>query len=256
MSSPHPGAGTDCDEEQLAAYGAGELGPEDRSRMAAHLLDCEMCWRQSLTSRAVVAAVQRLWEPAPASLRADLRAAFTEPARRPRPLRSLTAVAAATAMVALIISGVIVATTAYHRDVATAKPAPPLSAAPAELPDRVRAAIAVYTAAMPSSGRPTTVPDLTSIGLRLTSAGAADIAGTSSTCFTYSDPNNLRVGVLVTATPWPRPAAAQPITVGVWATESDGLTLLGGADKAGDQMLVIAADHTIAMTTAAHLEMI
>ncbi|MGX6601683.1 hypothetical protein ACWKSP_06035 [Micromonosporaceae bacterium Da 78-11] len=188
-------------------------------------------------------------------MRADLRAVVTGPARRRRgPPRLLAAVAAAAT--ALIFGGVIVLTTAHHRDVATAKPTPPLSAAPVELPDRIRAAITVYIAATPSSGRPTTVPDLTSIGLRLRSAGAADIAGTSSTCYTYTGASNLRVGVIVTGTPWPRPPAADSIAAGAWAIESDRLTLLGGADKAGDQMLIIAADHTIAMTTAAHLEMI
>ncbi|AGZ40764.1 zf-HC2 domain-containing protein [Actinoplanes friuliensis] len=255
MSGTQPGSSADCDEEQLAAYSAGELGPEERDRIAAHLLDCEACWRQSLTSRAVVTAVQRLWEPAPASLRADLRAAITAPApiRRRLPGR-LTAVL--TASVALVISGMVVLTATQRHDAPTARPATQSPAAAGELPERVRAAIALYATTMPASDRPPAVPDLAPIGLRFSSASVIEVAGTPSTCYTYFDVNDLQVGLLVAATPWPRPTAAESVTAGAWATQSNGLTLLGGADGGGHQMLVIAQDHTIAMTAAAHLRMI
>ena len=159
-------------------------------------------------------------------------------------------------MVALTVSGIVVLTATGHSAAPAARPATQSTPATGELPERVRAAIAVYTTTMPASSRPPAVPDLAPIGLRFSSASVTDVAGTPSTCYTYLDANDLQVGLLVAATPWPRPAAAESVTAGAWAAQSNGLTLLGGADKDGDQMLVIAQDHTIAMTTAAHLGMI
>mgnify|MGYP001793110320 CR=1 FL=1 len=75
---PGPPAPEECDPELVAAYTVGEVGPELRDQIAAHLLDCNRCWEQLRISRAVTSAVQQLWEPAPPALKADLRTAILD----------------------------------------------------------------------------------------------------------------------------------------------------------------------------------
>lgn len=89
-----------CEPELITGYVDGELGPEERSRVAEHLETCATCREQVAAEEALRAGLRALPEVEPphgmeGRLRAKLRGA------RPNPWRVLLPVAAALAAVAI-----------------------------------------------------------------------------------------------------------------------------------------------------------
>ena len=62
-------------EREVAAYVSGEMSPKDLRRFEAHLLECELCWQEVQLNREGRRLAESSREPAPASLREDVRAA-------------------------------------------------------------------------------------------------------------------------------------------------------------------------------------
>ncbi len=246
-----PDAG--CDSETVAAFSSGELDPAAREKVAEHLVDCDMCWQQMRVSRAVTTAVQQLWEPAPAGLAADLRAAVltadaTLDARSGRRRAAVLAVAATV----LILGGTVAATRAL-----THSPEPPVASRTTELPAPVQRALEKYAHAAPGFGDTASAPDLRPAGFRVESASQVGLAGTSASLFTYALPGSTgRVAVFITTAVWPTPTSARGIGARSWIQVLQGVTIVGGSDVQNDHMLVIATDHQAAMITAAALGLV
>ncbi len=255
---PGPPAPEECDPELVAAYTVGEVGPELRDQIAAHLLDCNRCWEQLRISRAVTSAVQQLWEPAPPALKADLRAAILDageyggraaPRLPRRDIRIAGWLAGVLTAAAVLIGAVTVG------GGPDAHP-PAVSAAAAPAP--IEAALARYATPSPRMpAAPQPAPDLQPVGLHLRTGVLANLAGTAASSFSYdAEQPATHVDVLVADVQWPMPDGATRVGTRGWIATMHGLTVVGGSDSRQEHMLVIASDHARAMTTAATLGII
>ncbi len=249
---PGPGPTTSdaCDVELLALFGAGELDAAQREAVSAHLVDCDRCWDDLCAQRVVIRAVQQLWEPAPAGLRADIHAAVMAEApshRAPgRPQRRVMLTAAA---LVAAISGAGIAATQLPSPL---RQRPQVTA----IPSAVQAAIRQADTTPPTDSPVPAAPELGRLGLHLASSGSTTADGVPAARYTYADPTGHRLTVFVAARAWPRPPRATAVNDTAWTVTPTAVTVVGGADRAGDGMLVIARDHTAAMTAAAVLGLI
>ncbi len=251
-STPEPNPHQTCDLEMLALFSVGELDAAQRETVSAHLLDCDRCWNELRAQRLVIGAVQQLWEPAPTGLRADIHAAIAA-APQPRsapgiPRRRMVLLAAA--LVAAIIGGSVVAVRI------SSAPDRPQVAATSAIPAAVQAAITQADGTPPADSSVPTAPTLSRMGLRLAASGSTKAADIPTAQYTYADSTGHRLTVFVAARAWPRPARADTINSTAWIITPTALTVVGGPDQAGDAMLIIASDHTAAMTAAAALGLI
>jgi anti-sigma factor RsiW len=243
----------DCDRDLLTAYALGELGPAARDKVAAHLVECNDCWQQLRISRAVTTAVQQLWEPAPASVRADLRAAILA---APTPRREHTG-RRRRVVIGLVAAAGIAAATISAVELTGTGHIPRTSVAQQALPAAVQVALARYAQPHTGDTARALAPRLDRVGLRLDAATRTQVVGVDALCFTYVGASANRIDLLLSRQAWPRPAQAHSLARAGWiTTTADGMTVLAGPDAATDQMLIIAADHATAMTAAAALGLI
>lgn len=257
------------DVQLLSRYVSGDLDEFDRQAVTEHLLACGQCWDHVRAARTVVDSVQRLWEPAPPSLRADIRAALaqagaadaTAPRKRPlfRRHGTLPAAVAATALALALATGVVMAT--HHRTDVPAQSAPVVTTTtipgptPAVLPPAVAAAVADHTGPAPTGPVPR-APALNAVGLRLDQFGSTTVAGVPAARYAYRGDGGTTLDLYVATTAWPRPAGAEPVGSQSWMVSAGDLTLLGGPDASGDQMLLVSDRHTTAVKAAAELGMV
>ncbi len=233
-----------CDEALLARYVCGELADPQRRSVDTHLVSCACCWDEVRVSREAAAAVRRAWDPAPLGLRADVRAALQrfDPAagHARRDVRRWPVVlAAAAVVVALLGVGARWAAPEPARSVASEAVAA-VGAAPGG--DR--------------SGVLTAAPDLSAVGLAPRIASHVVLAGSPASRFTYGSPNGDTLDVYVGSAEWRRPAGAAPLGDAGWMAVEAGYTVVAGADPAGDDMLLVASDHAMAMAAAVGLHLV
>ena len=240
-TSPEPDR---CDDSSLAAYCAGELDATGRQAFEEHLVTCSTCWAQVCVNREVSAAVRRTWEPAPLSLRADLRESLMQAQQGGSGRRfSLVAagVAAAVALIALV--GLGIGQFFPVRDVYAAS----------------AAAAAVGQLATPPAtpgNIPTSAPNFARIGLQAVACNPTTIDGRDAVRTTYQDASGHRLDLYTAAIEWTKPAGAMPAGATAWVLTMDNATVVGGMDRSKEHALVVSADHTMAMAAAAALAMV
>jgi anti-sigma factor RsiW len=251
--APEPGEhqSDPCDVELLALFSIGELDTSQRGTVAAHLLNCDGCWDNVQAHRTIIGAVQQLWEPAPAGLRADLRAAVvgldSVPVRRvPRARTALVASAAVAALAAGGLGAIRL----------LSRPEPHSITASPSVPAAVGAALAQSSESPSEDPSVPTAPDLSGLGLRLSASGRTLVSGVAASQYIYADNQGQHVTVFVSVQAWPRPRLADAVGARSWVIAPGSLTVVGGSDPAGDNMLIVADDHRDAMTAAATLGLV
>lgn len=203
-------------ERDVAAYVSGELSHRDLRRFEAHLLECEVCWREVELNREGRRLAQSGREPAPVSLREDVSAAVMLSDHGPRRRHGrLVAVGVAAAAVVAAITLTLVS----------------LAPSTAEPPE-IAAALASYRShEMPHMPPEHAAPDLSAAGLELMGGGAMKLSSTPADMFAYREPSGGRVLVFLSSSAFPQAAGATERAgmPGGWTARADDLSLLCGS---------------------------
>lgn len=180
-------------ELDAASYLGGAMSPRRAEVFEQHLMECEDCWREVTQGREGRALVESARELAPAEFREDLRATIAayEPAR-PRPRGAWLAIAAALVLVAGGASTFIVVRGP-------------------EQPVAIAAAVSDFrTGRLPVAGAPRRpAPDLTTVGLKLSTSGAGEVGNLPVDAYVYRDAEGRRVLLYLSDRPFPVAAGAR-----------------------------------------------
>ena len=228
-----------ADDAAMGAYLAGEVGPDQRDAFEAHLLTCDRCWGEVDAGRRGRALAEQAREAAPARVRAKLLTAVTanRPARRRLHVRLIVAVAAAVTVLAAAF--VIRAT------------------GPDPEPAQIAAAVAGYRHdRLPGAGIPEQPgPDLTTLGLVESGAGAGQLAGQPVTGYAYRDRAGRRLLIYLSDRPFPMPqpadAAADPAAAAF--STHHGVAVL--CSRAPHTALVLGEDQRLVWQAATALDL-
>lgn len=219
---------TDHDPERdVAAYVSGELSAKDLRRFEAHLMECEVCWREVQLSREGRRLADSGRRPAPARLREDVRAAVTLSAGGPRRRRRL--LVAAFTVSAVVVAGTIAV----------------LSAVPSTAqPPEIEAALASYRSReIPPAPPERVAPDLGAAGLELMGGGARLLGPMPTDVFAYREPSGARVFLFISSSAFPEASGATRRGSGMapgWTARAGGLSLLCGSRPTS--FLLVGAD--------------
>jgi hypothetical protein len=204
-------------ERDAARYVQGEMSERSRRRFESHLLGCERCWNEVQQARAGRAVAERGRELSPSGLREDVRAAVAmSEAPRRRRARILVPVVAA-ALVAMVVSGLLVS--GLIRGGAPAQPGPIAAALAAYRSDEVPG-----TASRPALHR---APDLSAAGLRLLDSGRSSLSGLVVDAFRFTD-GRTSVVLLLGSERFPEAVGAQKRTGAAhgWRAAEGGIHLV------------------------------
>ena len=215
-------------EREVAAYVSGEMSPKDLRRFEAHLLECELCWQEVQLNREGRRLAESSREPAPASLREDVRAAVALSVGRRRHRRPMfIALVAASAVTATAVGLVWLGP---HSD----------------QPPEIAAALASYRSqAMPAEPPERGAPDLSAAGLQLAESGATRLGSMPADVYLYLESSGTRVLVFMSSRTFPEATGATQrgsMSSG-WTARVEGLSLVCGSRPVS--FLLVGVDPTL-----------
>jgi hypothetical protein len=233
-----------CDADAVTLYCVGELDDLARRRVDDHLVTCADCWGEVRLRRELSSAVRRTREVASLGLRADVRSAVTDAASvsAPASWKRRSVILGVAAAIVAVLSSVVGAAVATRT-------ATSLSV--------VSAAIEQFTAEDGAAGSlAPTAPDLMRIGLHTRTAVRTTLEGTPVERFAYDGAGGTQVVMYVAGEEWRRPEGAIALGATGWMYVDGVYTVIGGPDPSGEQMLILATDHTVAMSTAVTMHLV